>query len=159
MPKSPTPTPVRMPAGYVPEGIKPQFLPWEWVTERLEKACNYWICTTRADGRPHAVPVWGIWHDEAVIFSTDPSSLKGRNMKARPGITVHLESGDEVVILEGRVEIISLNKSIDTAYNKKYKMRLSTFPGPVTLYQLKPRVVMAWREKDFTSSSTRWQFD
>ena len=43
----PEPTPVRMPAGYVPRGTKPQFLSWEWVTERLQKSHNYWICTTR----------------------------------------------------------------------------------------------------------------
>jgi hypothetical protein len=155
----PNPTPVRMPAGYVPKGTKPQFLSWDWVTERLEKSHNYWICTTRADGRPHAMPVWGVFVNNAVAFSTDPSSLKARNMKARPEIVVHAESGDEVVILEGKVEKIKLTTEIDDAYNTKYKMRLSTFPGGATVFQLKPRVVMSWREKDFVKSSTRWQFD
>jgi pyridoxine/pyridoxamine 5'-phosphate oxidase len=148
-----------MPAGYVPKGTKPKFLPWSWATKRLEHSHSYWICTTRADGRPHAMPVWGVYVDNAVVFSTDPSSLKARNMKRSPMITVHLESGDEVVILEGRVEKIKLRRSIDDAYNAKYKMRLSSFPGPVGIYELKPKVVMAWREKDFTTSSTRWQFD
>jgi general stress protein 26 len=105
------------------------------------------------------MPVWGVYVDNAVVFSTDPSSLKARNIKRSPLITVHLESGDEVVILEGKVEKIKLRKSIDDAYNAKYKMRLSTFPGTVAVYELKPKVVMAWREKDFVTSSTRWQFD
>jgi hypothetical protein len=73
-------------------------------------------------------------------------------------VIVHLESGDEVVILEGKIEVIKLTKGIDDAYNKKYKMRLSTFPGAVGLYRLKPSKVMAWREKDFTSSATKWMF-
>jgi general stress protein 26 len=148
-----------MPAGYVPKGTKPKHLQWAWVAGRLKRSHSYWICTTRADGRPHAMPVWGIYVDNAVVFSTDPSSLKARNIKRSPLITVHLESGDEVVILEGKVEKIKLRKSIDDAYNAKYKMRLSTFPEPVAVYELKPKVVMAWREKDFVTSSTRWQFE
>jgi hypothetical protein len=104
------------------------------------------------------MPVWAVWHEESVIFSTDPDSLKGRNLAARPNITVHLESGEEVVILEGPVEKVKLSDKVDDAYNKKYKMRLSTFPGPAGIYRLKPKVVMAWREKDFPGSSTRWEF-
>jgi pyridoxine/pyridoxamine 5'-phosphate oxidase len=154
----PAPTPVRMPAGYVPKGTRPKFLPWSWVTERLERSHNYWICTTRADGRPHAIPVWGVYVDDAIAFSTDPSSLKARNMKRNPLITVHLESGEEVVIVEGKVEKIKLRQSIDDAYNAKYKMRLSTFPESAGIYQLRPKIVLAWRERDFVTSSTRWQF-
>ena len=153
----PTPTRPRMPAGYSGKG-KPKFLPWTWVTERLERSHNYWICTTRSDGRPHAMPVWAVYVDSAVVFSTDPSTLKAKNMKRNPSIIVHLESGDELVLLEGRVERVKLNKAIDDAYNAKYKMRLSTFPGDAAVYSLKPKVVLAWREKDFPTSGTRWQF-
>ena len=32
-------------------------LPWSWATERLAKARNYWVATTRPDGNPHAMPV------------------------------------------------------------------------------------------------------
>jgi general stress protein 26 len=159
MPAIPTPTSVRMPAGYVSKGAKHEFLPWTWVTERLERSHNYWICTTRADGRPHAIPVWGVYVDGTIIFSTDPSSLKARNMKRNPAVTVHLEGGDEVVITEGMVEEIKLNNSIDDAYNEKYKMRLSTFSGPTTIYSLKPKIVLAWTEKEFATNSTRWEFE
>ncbi len=65
---------------------------------------NYWVCTTRADGRPHAMPVWGLWLDDAVLFSTDPESVKARNLAARPDVVVHLESGDDVVVVDGRAE-------------------------------------------------------
>ena len=153
---APKPTTVEMPAGYVPAGTKPRFLPWEWVTERLERSHNYWICSTRPDGRPHSAPVWGVWQDGAVVFSTDPNSRKARNLVANPAVTIHLESGDEAIILEGNIETIKLNSGIDDAYNKKYKMRLSSFPGPVSLFSLKPKKVMAWREKDFVTSATKW---
>jgi general stress protein 26 len=147
-----------MPAGYVPKGAKRKFLPWKWVIERLERSHNYWVCTTRADGRPHVMPVWGVYVDNAIVFSTDPSSLKARNIQRRPEAIIHLESGDEVIITQGVIEKIALRQSIDDAYNAKYKMRLSSFPGPAGIYELKPKVVMAWREKDFTVSATRWEF-
>jgi pyridoxine/pyridoxamine 5'-phosphate oxidase len=155
----PKPSPVRMPAGYVPKGTKPKFLPWTWVTQRLESSHNYWICTTRADGRPHAVPVWGVFVDGLLVFSTDPASVKARNMQRNPEIAVHLESGDEVVIVNGTVERIALTQSIDDAYNRKYKMRLSEFPGPSSIYAVKPKVVLAWTEKEFVTNGTRWEFD
>ena len=42
-------------------------LPWAWATERLNRARNYWIATTRSDGRPHSRPVWGIWLNKATL--------------------------------------------------------------------------------------------
>jgi hypothetical protein len=42
-------------------------LPWSHAVERLEKAINYWVCIMRPDGRPHAVPVWGMWVEGAFI--------------------------------------------------------------------------------------------
>jgi hypothetical protein len=104
------------------------------------------------------MPVWGVYVDNGVVFSTDPTTLKAKNMKRNPNIIVHLESGDELVVLEGKVEKIKLSKRIDEAYNAKYKMRLSSFPGPAAIYSLKPKVVLAWREKDFPVSATRWEF-
>ena len=29
-------------------------LPWSWAVERLSDGHNYWVETTRPDGRPHA---------------------------------------------------------------------------------------------------------
>ncbi len=34
-------------------------LDWSHAEERLKRARNYWIATTRPYGTPHAVPVWG----------------------------------------------------------------------------------------------------
>src|SRR5215831_15103197 len=74
-------------------------LPWTWATERLIRARNYWIATTRPDGRPHSRPVWGIWLNNTFYFST--GSLAASNLSINPTITVHLESGSEVLIVEG----------------------------------------------------------
>ena len=82
-----------------------ELLPWTWAVEQLTSTRSYWVCTTRPDGRPHAAPVWGVWLDDAVWFSTAPSSVKGRNIARDPRVVVHLESGDETVILEGEAKL------------------------------------------------------
>lgn len=157
---SKTPKPMRpdMPADYSPKDTKPNFVPWSFADVRLSKSHNYWICSTRPDGRPHSAPVWGIWLERAFYFSTDPASRKGKNLKANPAISVHVESGNEPVILEGRIEAVQLDKKIDAAYHAKYKMHLSDMPPPVTIFRVRPKTVLAWREKDFGTSATKWKF-
>src|SRR5215813_698320 len=94
-------------------------LPWEWALERLTVSHNYLLSTTRPDGRPHVMPVWGLWLEGAFYFGTDRRSRKSRNLTENPAIAVHLESGDDVVILEGRaaeVQDAALVSAIDKAY-------------------------------------------
>ena len=66
-------------------------LPWSHAEERLESARNYWVATTRRDGRPHAAPVWGVWVDRHLYFGTARSSVKGRNLAHSRELIVHLE--------------------------------------------------------------------
>jgi hypothetical protein len=149
---------------HVPElyGIKPrkQYLPWSHAEKRLAQSRNYWICTARPDGRPHSIPVWGFWIDNALFFGTARSSRKARNLAHNSAVSVHLESGDDVVILEGiAVEVRDpaiLNK-IDQASRTKYKMPL-TMLGESVFYRIRPGVVLAWTEKDFPKTATRWEF-
>lgn len=136
-------------------------LPWEWVTEWLTSSRNYWIGTTRADGRPHTIPVWGLWLDEAVYFSTDPESWKGRHLAARPDAVIHLESGDEVVICEGTIERVmadGLPAGFVPAYAAKYGHEMDTSDLAFGFYRMRPSRVLAWREQDFPTSATRFSF-
>lgn len=132
-------------------------LEWSWVEERCVATRNYWVCTTRGDGRPHVMPVWGLWLEERIVFSTDPASLKARNFTSRPEVVVHLESGDEVVVIEGRVEVMdrALMPAFLDAYEAKYEYRPSgqQVDG---VYQVRPERVLAWREADFPISATRF---
>jgi len=82
-------------------------LDWEWATQRLERAHNYWVATASGSGRPHAAPVWGLWNDGVFFFSTARGSRKGLNLAANPFAVVHLVCGDEVVNFEGAVEHVT----------------------------------------------------
>src|SRR4030088_2675642 len=44
--------------------------PWSWALERLQNSHNYWIATSRVEGRPHLMLVWGVWWQDAFWFST-----------------------------------------------------------------------------------------
>jgi PPOX class probable F420-dependent enzyme len=158
----PQPTRPDFTPGYGIEKTNDGLLSWEWATERLMASRNYWVSTTRADGRPHVAPVWGLWMEGAVFFSTDPKSTKGRNLRSRPDVVVHLESGDEAVILEGRAEWVTdkdvLQRFAD-AYERKYGFRPDITGVSTPVYQVQPRTAFAWRETDFPKSATRWKFE
>ncbi len=134
---------------------------WKDACAQLTKSRNYWVATSRPDGRPHSMPVWGVWMDGAVIFGTDRNSRKARNIQHNPVATVHLESGDDAVILECTAQEItdaSVIAAVDAAYHKKYKMKLTDAPGVPYIVAMKPRVAFAWHERDFPVSATRWRF-
>ncbi len=136
-------------------------LHWSWAVERLAAARNYWLATTQPDGRPHVMPVWGLWLEGALYFSTARRSRKARNLAARPWAVAHLESGDEVVILEGPVHEVTddaLLARFVNAYEAKYQFRPDPHDAASGVYVLRPQMAFAWRERDFPTSATRWRF-
>lgn len=157
----------------MPEAARPRFpvvygirddeeglLAWSWAAERLEQARCYWVSTATPDGRPHAMPVWGVWVEEVFYFSSAPASRKARNLESNPAAVVHLESGDEVVILEGRAERVmdeELLRRLGDDYSRKYERDVS-FAGGRPLTAVRPEVAYAWRERDYPATATRFTF-
>jgi hypothetical protein len=153
----------RVPDAY---GIPAEFeagseISWACACERLAGARNYWIVTSSSDCRPHAMPVWGLWLDDALFFSTARTSRKGRNLAANPEIVAHLESGDDVISLEGTVqEVVDpelLARFVD-AYDAKYQVRPDSGDAANGVYMLRPRLAFTWLEQDFLQTAARWQF-
>jgi nitroimidazol reductase NimA-like FMN-containing flavoprotein (pyridoxamine 5'-phosphate oxidase superfamily) len=153
-----------MPDGYgVPENDD-RLLDWSWATERLTTAKNFWFSTTRPDGRPHAMPAWGAWLDGAFYFDGSPETRRMRNLAQNPAISIHLESGDEVVILEGQSRETGkpdadLAQRLAAELARKYGPTYE--PGTDTwdhggLYELRPRVAFGWSK--FPDNVTRWRF-
>jgi hypothetical protein len=136
-----------------------ELLPWPRVVEWLERARNYWVCTTRPDGRPHAKPVWGLWLDGMLLFSTDPNSVTGRNLAAGSPLIAHLESGDEVAILEGELERpddADLLERFAAAYETKYGIRVDVANRSTPILGLRPTAILSWEESNYPETATRW---
>ncbi|HYL85132.1 MAG TPA: pyridoxamine 5'-phosphate oxidase family protein [Candidatus Angelobacter sp.] len=139
---------------------------WSWALERLEKSHNYWIATSRPDGRPHLMLVWGIWWQDAFWFSTGPRTRKAKNIGAHPHVVIGTEDADEAVILEGvpqEIEDRAVWKQLAKIYNSKYggdvEPLLMASDGNV--YRVEPQVAFAQDEhaENFAESVTRWRFE
>lgn len=52
----------------------------EWCAFLTEGTRTGILCTVRADGRPHAAPVWFVLDGDDVMFTTGANSVKGRNL-------------------------------------------------------------------------------
>jgi PPOX class probable F420-dependent enzyme len=137
-------------------------LPWSYAVERLTGARGYWIATTRPDGRPHSMPIWGIWFEDAFFFSSGTGSRKSRNLARNPNCVLSVEPADEAIILEGLAELVDdadLKRRFAVAYQAKYQWPMDEFDEPV--YRVRPSVVFAFTTKpeEFTNSATRWTFE
>jgi PPOX class probable F420-dependent enzyme len=153
----------KMPKSYGLKGPRSGsgLMPWAQAVAQLAAARNYWITTVRGDGRPHAMPVWGVWLGEALLFSTGRASQKGRNLARDPRVGVHLESGDEVVILEGVAEELTEPARLAQfaeAYDAKYHFRPDISDPENVTYAVRPQVALGWLETDFPGGATRWKF-
>jgi len=149
--------------GYGIEEEPAGLLTWEWAVERLAKSHNYWLSTTRPDGRPHAMPIWGVWLDDGFYFSSGKQSRKSRNLAANRECVISTESAAEAVIMEGKAEIVADRTTLQPfyrAYKAKYDWDMEQEPlvnEPV--YRVSPRVVFGFTEEELTSDATRWTFD
>jgi len=141
-------------------------LPWSWASERIAKSHNYWVATTRPDGRPHVMPVWGVWLDDAepgggFYFSTGKNTRKAQNLAANPRCVVCGERADEAIIVEGVVEPVddpTVYARFADAYKAKYDWPVEQATAPA--YVVRPSVAFAFIENadDFAGSATRWRF-
>jgi len=160
--RAPRPERPHMP-GYGLEGAKSrpgERIPWRRARERLVRSRCYWVVTARQDGRPHAVPVWGIWLDGELIFDSGRSSRKTRDLRANREMVVHLESGRDALILEGRAARLRERETLvrfARAYRRKYDYAFDPDDPPGIVFRFRPRVAFAFRE-ELVETATRWRF-
>ena len=140
-------------------------LPWSEVEQRLRDAPNYWLVTVGPAGRPHARPVDGVWVDGGLCFGGSPETRWVRNLQADPEVSVHLPSGDDVVIVEGAVELVTDPEHPAAAPSASANLAKypQYYPGPEPppfrpFWFLRPRVAFAWSLEEFPRRSTRWTF-
>lgn len=148
-------------------------LPWSWAEERLLNNRNFWVVTASADGRPHAMPVWGVWmpDTERFWFSCAPTSRKARNIAANPACVIACDDTIETVSIEGNGRIVDVDTEpgIDeaiAAYVTKYWGPPGDHPDEVAFVRGGTVVEVApdrgfgviEREEDFARRATRWRW-
>ena len=146
--------------GYgIDENNKKGLLPWTWASDILTKTQNYYLTTVRSDGRPHVMPIWGVWISDRFYFSTGRKSVKARNIERNPNCVLCAGDASEALILEGsasKFEDKAGLKKLAAAYKKKYGMDPLGMGEPV--FVIDPSVVFGQIEKTFVQTATRWMF-
>ncbi len=153
--------------------------PWEQTRQVLEAADVFWLSTVRADGRPHVTPVVGVWHDEALHFSTADTEQKAINLQGNPHVVLttgcnHWQEGLDIVV-EGNAVRISDQDRLErlaqvwaTRWDGRwqYLVRDGCFyhhdehevlPDAILVFSVTPTKVFAFAKGD-PFSHTRHQF-
>jgi nitroimidazol reductase NimA-like FMN-containing flavoprotein (pyridoxamine 5'-phosphate oxidase superfamily) len=141
-------------------GTPSRLLAWDVVVARLVEATHYWLATVRADGRPHVVPLDGLWIDNRLYFGGSNKTVRHRNLMANPHVTLHLDDGGSAVIVEGTCEVTVPGKDgaerLWAASNEKYGYAPPLSAYLAGVWTLSPTRVLAWT--DLTADATRFLF-
>lgn len=145
-------------------------LPWSWAAERLGANRNFWVVTVSAAGRPHALPVWGVWDDgeHRFAFSCAPGSRKARNLAANPAVVVAVDDTVECVSVEGRASVLADGPRRET-WIERYVARYQAEAAELSADFLRANLVVEVtperafgvieREDEFATRATRWVFE
>lgn len=144
-------------------------LEWSWARSRLEPSRNYWLATVSATGRPHSLPVWGVWddHTSRFCFSCAPTARKARNLAANSGVVVATESTVECLSIEGTAALVTdetLREGWIERFVAKYRAMGSdlgaSFLRRNLLFEVNPSRAFAIIERDdeFSTRATKWVF-
>ena len=122
----------------------------EKTQKRLQTERNIWLATNRANGRPHLVPVWFVWHDGRFYIGMQANSVKARNLARNPKASLALEDGVRVVVCEGTA--VSLHSPISPELNQlfqaKYNWNFATDNEYDLLIQITPDKWLTWTGGD-----------
>lgn len=146
---------------------------WSMTRQRLESADLCWICTVRADGRPHVTPLVAVWLDRTLYFCTGEEEQKGVNLRGNQHVILMTgcNSWDEGldVVVEGdavRVTDDALLRRLADAWTTKWDGRwrygvgdgcfLHQDEGEAQVYGVTPAKVLAFAKGSF--SHTRHKF-
>jgi nitroimidazol reductase NimA-like FMN-containing flavoprotein (pyridoxamine 5'-phosphate oxidase superfamily) len=146
---------------------------WDETRAVLEAAELFWICTVRADGRPHVTPLVAVWHEGAVHFCTGPTEQKAVNLGGNAHVILLTgcntwDRGVDVVVEGDAVRVTdeaALERLAELWTHKwdgswRYEVRGGAFHhddgGTAYVYAVKPAKVLAFGKGTFSQSRHRF---
>jgi general stress protein 26 len=140
-------------------------LPWSWAEHQLTTSHNFWLATRWPDGRPHVMPVWAIWHDGQLLFSSGKASRKALNLANDRRCVLTTEDSQNPVVVDGVAELLTQRADLElylAVMNAKYGTNYGQEmidPASNCAYRMHPNWIFGLRADDFTGSPTRWTFE
>lgn len=151
--------------GYEVAESRDGLLPWSWAREHLAAATTWWVATVRPDGRPHAMPIWGAWADDRGYVLGQLTARWSRNLAIQPACVVHIQRGEDVVIVEGEARLLEAPDAVVLERCRtgfaKYVASHGNHVDPAAwvgkgFWEITPRVVFGF--SDYVTDATRWRF-
>lgn len=155
----PTATPARNVPGYGMPEDPAALLDWSFVDIELIAAEHYWLTTTFPDGRPHSVPLWGLWRGNRLHFDGRPETAWARNLVRDPRCLANPPHPTRVVTLEGRARIIEDDELTEAEWadlDGRFQAKYDVAEGS-PYWCLEPTTVIAWNGGKL-DTMTRWRF-
>jgi PPOX class probable F420-dependent enzyme len=78
---------------------------WKFMLVRARTAV---LATVRANGRPHAAPIWFDLDGDSLVFTTGDSTMKGRNMRRDARVSLCIDEEEppfHFVVIEGAADL------------------------------------------------------
>jgi nitroimidazol reductase NimA-like FMN-containing flavoprotein (pyridoxamine 5'-phosphate oxidase superfamily) len=163
-------------------------LSWDRALERLEQEWKlqappemggvpephtHWLATTRADGRPHLVPIGAAWHEGAFYFTSGDGTQKSKDLSQNAHCSISLAGAGLDVVVEGEARKVTDEGKLrelaqvfgsagwapevkSGAFYHEYSAP-SAGPPPWYLYELAPQTVYGFATAE-PHGATRWRF-
>ena len=150
--------------GTLPAGEGRGLLPWSWAEERLAGSHDFWLATVTPRGVPHLMPVWAVWQEGRLWFSSANGSRKARNLGAEPRCTLSTGNPVEPVVVQGRAHRVTDPAALTAmlaAENAKYGTAYGpemVDPASNSVFALRPEWVFALDTSAFAGAPTRFTF-
>jgi hypothetical protein len=111
------------------------------------------------------MPVWAIWHEDRLWFSSAKGSRKALNLAGAPRCTLSTDDPLEPIGVHGRARQITDRGALGTmlaAENAKYGTDYGldmVDPSSSSVFAQTPKWMFALDSADFTGSPTRFRFE
>lgn len=114
--------------------------------EKLEKQQVIWFGSVRPDSRPHLAPIWFVWLAGRIYVSTEPKSVKTRNIRRNPQVVLALEDGTSPVICEGTARLLfpPWGEDLLAAFFQKYEWDLTKEEQYNQVIEVIPEKWLSW---------------
>jgi len=151
--------------GYELAASSDGLLTWSWASERLAAAITWWVASVRPDGRPHAMPIWGAWVDDRAYLFGQLTARWSRNLVQNPACVLHIQQGEDIVIVEGEARLLTAPDAIVLDRCRKgFAKYADSHQNQVDpeawvgkgFWEVTPRVVFGF--SDYVTDATRWRF-
>jgi len=148
--------------------------PWTEAREQLKHAGKYWLATVKPNEQPHVMPVFGIWSEKTLYFTSGVAARKARNLAQNSHCVITAVGQNLDLIVEGEAVKVRNEAELQRVaelYASKYGWRLrvrdgayladygapSAGPPPYELYEVRPATVFGLGT-DEPFGATRWRF-